>query len=287
MRDNRGPWYLLTGLIFGAALGLLISWLIYPIRYVDTSPASLLSNFKDQYRALIAVTYMSTGDLDRARSRLALLNDDNPVEALLNQAQNSQAAGGSVEEVNALNELASALSHGPVASPTTEASATPTTQPTPTLSPTPLLPATGALATTPISGTVVILGTPRPTVTPLPTRTATPTQGAAFVLQKQDLVCDTTAGQDLIQVVALDAAGKPVPGVEIIVGWGSSQDHFFTGLKPELGAGYADFAMTPGVTYSLQLAEGGQAVNGITASECEASDNTRYYGSWKFTFVQP
>ena len=39
MRDNRGPWYLLTGLVIGAALGLVFSWLVYPIRYVDTAPA--------------------------------------------------------------------------------------------------------------------------------------------------------------------------------------------------------------------------------------------------------
>ncbi len=289
MRDNRGPWYLLTGLILGVALGLAYSWLIQPIRYVDTPPASLRSDFKDQYRALIAAAYMSTGDLERAKARLDLLKDANASEALSIQAQLSQAAGRPDYEVQALNLLASALSHGPVPSATTQPTITPTVRPTGTLSPTPLLPGTGA----PITGTLTLAGSPSttpsppPTVTPLPTRTATPTQGAPFVLQKQDLVCDTAAGQSLIQVEMLDAAGQPVPGVEIIVSWGTNQDHFFTGLKPELGPGYADFLMSPGVTYTLQLASGGQPVPGIKASECEASDGTRYWGSWKLVFVQP
>ncbi len=299
MRDNRGPWYLLTGLILGGALGLIFSWLVYPVRYVDTAPASLRSDFKDQYRALIAAAYLSTGDLERAKARLALLKDDNPVQSLSIQAQIAQADGHSEAEVKALNLLASALSHGPVASPTPQNSATPTAQPGATLSPTPLLPTNDTTAPVQVSASISetmtvpaptapqATSTPRPTVTPLPTRTATPTQGAPFALKEQDLVCDPAAGQSLIQVETLDAAGQPVPGVEFIVSWGNSQDHFFTGLKPELGAGYADFLMSPGVTYTLQLAEGGQPVNGVTASECESSDGTRYWGSWKIVFVQP
>ena len=38
---------------------------------------------------------------------------------------------------------------------------------------------------------------PGPTSTPLPTRTATPTQGAPFVLDRQELVCDPEAYREL------------------------------------------------------------------------------------------
>ncbi len=57
----------------------------------------------------------------------------------------------------------------------------------------------------------------------------------------------------------LDAAEQPVPSVELVVTWDGGEDHFFTGLKPELGLGYADFVMTPEVVYSIRLADGGQA----------------------------
>ena len=45
-------------------------------------------------------------------------------------------------------------------------------------------------------------------------------------------------------------------------------DHFYTGLKPDIDIGYADFGMTPGVNYTLQVAEGGQLITNLTAPEC-------------------
>jgi hypothetical protein len=84
-----------------------------------------------------------------------------------------------------------------------------------------------------------------------------------------------------------DAADDGVPGIEVIVHWDEGEDHFFTGMKPELGLGYADFTMTPGVTYLLQLAEGGQSVPDLTPAECEDNGGDRYWGSWMLIFVQP
>jgi hypothetical protein len=75
--------------------------------------------------------------------------------------------------------------------------------------------------------------------------------------------------------------------VEVIVNWTDGEDHFFTGLKPEYGLGYGDFLMTPGVTYSLHLAEGGEPASGLIAADCETASGDRYLGSWKLVFVQP
>jgi hypothetical protein len=97
-------------------------------------------------------------------------------------------------------------------------------------------------------------------------------------------VLDTAS---LIQVETRDAAGQPVPGIEVIVTWESGEDRFFTGLKPELGAGYADFNMTPGESYRVRLADGGDPLLDLTAVECEAEDGSRYWGSWKLVFQQP
>ena len=102
------PWYLLTGLILGFLLGLLYAWLINPVVYSNTEPATLRADFKDNYRLTIAQAYAASGDLERTESRLALLRDDDAVFMLGSQAQQALAAGFS-EDARALALLASAL----------------------------------------------------------------------------------------------------------------------------------------------------------------------------------
>lgn len=102
------PWYLLTGLILGFLLGLLYAWMINPVVYSDTEPASLRADFKGNYRLTIAQSFAATGDLERAASRLALLNDEDPIFILGSQAQQALAAGFA-EDGRALALLAAAL----------------------------------------------------------------------------------------------------------------------------------------------------------------------------------
>lgn len=66
MTENRGPWYLVTGLLLGLGVGLLLAWVILPVPYVASTPVSLRSDFKDEYRYLIASAYTATGNLERA-----------------------------------------------------------------------------------------------------------------------------------------------------------------------------------------------------------------------------
>lgn len=129
--------------------------------------------------------------------------------------------------------------------------------------------------------------TPTPTPTTLPTRTPTPTQGAPFVLDRRSLICKPEIGVPLIQVYTRDAAGQPVPGVETVISWENETNSFFTGLKSEIDLGYADFQMTPGITYNLHIAGGGQQINDLSAPECENAAGERYWGSWELDFVQP
>jgi hypothetical protein len=296
--ENRGPWYLLTGVVLGVIFGLVYAWAISPVRYVDTAPVSLRSEFKDQYRTLIAIAYTANGDLPRAEARLKLLGDPDPARMLTIQAQRALVEKRPDTEINALGALALALTQGgtPVFTPVPLIEAT-TATPTITLSPTPVVVATTSALSTSQTSTITSQTakstgsttphTPQPTNTPLPTRTPTPTPGAPFVLQDISLVCDQNPGAAMIQVQTRDAAGKPVPGVEVIVSWESGEDHFFTGLKPEIGLGYADYTMTPGVKYTLRLAEGGQPVPDLNASECEGNGGSRYWGAWMLVFAQP
>ncbi len=118
MSDNRGPWYLVTGMILGLALGLVYAWVFSPVQFVDNSPSSLQPAFKDQYRTMIAVAFASNRDLGRAQARLGLLGDLDPYRALSAQAQQYLAEGGSPDEARALGELAAAINQAAAAGPT-------------------------------------------------------------------------------------------------------------------------------------------------------------------------
>lgn len=113
MNERRGPWYLLTGLFIGLLAGLVYTWLVNPVRFVDTSPDLLRAEFKDQYRSMVALAYHTNGDLGRASSRLAQLKDAEPITELEAQAGRIRAQGGSELVASALAELAAALGRPP------------------------------------------------------------------------------------------------------------------------------------------------------------------------------
>jgi len=306
MRENRGSWYLLTGLVIGIALGLVYAWLISPVKYVDTEPATLRADYKDAYRQTIAQAYAVTGDLARAQARLALLGDEDQALALAEQAQRARAAGDP-EASQALAMLAAALGEVPLLpSPLPADTATPSVSPPPSLSPTPSgtpapeFTATATATFTPTATLTPTLGptptatrtpratvTPKPTRTPLPTITPTPTLAPPFVLDNQVQVCNPSLTEPQIQVFLNNAAGQGVPGVEVIITWASGQESIFTGLKPEIDPGYADFVMSPGTVYTLQVTGGGQIIPDLSIPECATDDGERYAGSWRLIFKHP
>jgi hypothetical protein len=265
---SRGGWpSLLLGLAIGVAAGLYYAWSINPVEYQDTGPASLRQDFKQEYVALIAAAYAEGNDLARARGRLALFPDldlsSKDLEAL---AQQRLAAGAPAEEALALARLAEDLqpADSAAASPPSSSGARPTRTATPSATPRPL----------PSS-------TPRPTLAP----SATP--GAPFTLVSRQELCDATRQEAFIRVTVLDAAGEQVPGVAILVIWDEGQDRFFTGLKPELGAGFADFSMDPETTYALQLEGADQLVTDLEPIRCQDDEGQSYSGSWDLRFQQP
>jgi hypothetical protein len=252
---------LIVGLALGLAGGLYYAWRLDPVEYTDTAPASLRADFRASYLTLIASAYRATGDLPRAEARLAAFALPDPASSLATLAQQLLAAGVPTSEARALAQLAEDLA-GP--SPTHPPPQTPVPSGIPTQTRTPTI-----------------------TATPLPTRTPTATPGAPFALAEQNRVCDATLAGPLLQVVVLDAAEQEVPGVEVIVIWDEGQDHFFTGLKPELGLGYGDFLMEEGVSYAVQLAGGRETITGLTAEDCVDEDGVFFLGSWSLVFVQP
>ena len=283
---RRIPWSVLLALLAGLGLGLLYSWVISPVRVVDSAPIALRPDFKDQYRSAIAAAFKSTGNLERARARLGLLGDANPIEALNAQAQR-MLASGDFQEADEVAALASALAQGNAFVAPASSTAIPPTTAQPISTGNDAAPTTTAQQT--FTSTPEIIPTPAIILeaTPRPTRTPRPTQGAPFALTGQESICDTNLPDGLLQVLVLNANRRQLPGVEIRITWDGGEDQFFTGLKPELGNGYADFIMTPNVNYTVQLAQGSDTAIGLIAPACESPSGDPFTGGFKLTFQQP
>lgn len=109
MNENRGQWYLLTGLAIGLMIGLVISLGFAPAKPNRAAPASMTEDFKAVYRGMIALAFNVDHDLGRAKARLTLLQDVNPGAVFSSQAQRLLASGGDVMEANALSILGQML----------------------------------------------------------------------------------------------------------------------------------------------------------------------------------
>jgi hypothetical protein len=282
---RRVPWAIILALLAGLGLGLVYSWIISPARVTDAEPLTLRSDFKDQYRSAIAAAYAATGNLPRAQARLSLLADSEPIEALNAQAQRMLGSGQSLEQADQVAALAGALEQGVAL----EVTSTPVPQ---------------------IANTVIITATPLPdrsdvplevtetvqavetqaTVnvpTPRPTQTPVPTLGPPFALTGQESVCDPNLPDGLLQVIVFDSRRRQLAGAKIMITWDGGEEEFFTGLKPELGNGYADFVMDPNTTYTVQLEAGSDIASGLTTSTCQTAEGENFLGGVKLTFHQP
>lgn len=298
MTMKRFPWAWLFALVAGFGLGLAYSWVLSPVQYVDAEPRILRSDFKDHFRSAIAAAYASNADLERAHARLVLLGDPNPSQALAAQAQRMLAAGESPEAIQQVAWLSSALQGQQVAAnpPATETiSPTSTGEPpdeivgSSTVASETFEPATAPVGTSDQLTEVEATGTPIPvlTATPKSTQTPTPTLGAPYQLVGQDTVCDTALAEGLLQVIVTNASRRQIPGAEIIITWNSGEEHIFTGLKPELGHGYADFIMAPDITYTVRMADGGTPASELFVPNCNGADDEAYLGGMRITFQQP
>ena len=288
---KRLPWDILLALLVGLGLGLVYSWVISPARVVDAQPASLRFDFKEQYRSVVAAAYEATGNLPRARARLSTLGDADPIEALNAQAQHMLASGTQLERADRVAALARALAdeHGdaPLSTPTVEIAKTNDNLSTVTSLP----PASASDVPTLLAETPEIVEIePTSTIgapTPRPTRTLIPTLGAPFTLTGQETVCDSNLPDGLLQVFVLNHNRRQMAGVEIALTWDGGKEQFFTGLKSELRNGYADYIMTPDVTYTIQLVRGSDIALGIVAPTCQAPSGETFFGGIKLTFQQP
>jgi hypothetical protein len=284
----------------GVALGLLISWWLWPVEYTDVSPDTLRPAHRLEYIVLIAQAYKHDGDLRRAQIRLAALGD-------LASMGLAYLPGGPGYVPGA----------APTATWTPWPTATPTfPPPTPTASPTPSPTATSQPTETPTPAltrepthTLVVRAsatpsrvpsstvtstptlTPRPTRTPRPTwtPTATPRPEPRFELAQLRRICpgasDPKEASGQLRITVLNAEGEQQPNVELLVRWSDGEDRVFTGLKPEMGAGYADFSLERGQSYQVGvIGVESDVAQGIVADECVDGAGGTQVVSWEIVF---
>jgi hypothetical protein len=268
---------LFLGLVLGLAGGLFYAWLINPIVYINARPAQMSEEYQEEYIFLISQSYAYTGDWELAVQRLDDLDAPDLPQRVALLFERYLRQGAPAESVRNLANLTRRLGGDNPAltlfNPTPEPpalTATPTrpiSTPTATLLPTPS-------PTRPPTSTIA----PTPTPSPSPSPTATPRPN--FRLLSQERVCAPDEPAPLIVVQTLDAELEPQAGVEVVVEWAGGRDRFFTGFRLEEDPGYADFVMTPDVSYSVFLAEGSPTIGGLRIEACANGQP----GGWALTF---
>ena len=276
-------------LLAGFGLGILFAWVIFPVRYVDTNPNTLRADFKDQFRVAIAASYASDHNLDRAKARLTLLGDPDAVQELTAQAQRMLGAGESFNIIQEVAGLATDLQLGVASILPTTSAVTVANQVVSTKTVVVPLTATETLEAIIETPTFESVNTPTifDTPTARPTRTLIPTASAPYQLLSQDQVCNPNLTDGLMQISVLDNHHHQMPGMEIIITWNGGEEHLFTGFKPDIGDGYADYMMQPGVIYTVRVAQPGAPIPNLSAPACPDSNGQTYTGGIKLTFQQP
>jgi len=283
MKPKQGQWHLLTGTIMGILLGVVFSLWILPVQYIDTEPNTLRTSDRERYREVVANAFLVEADTNRALARIALLQDANSSSALISQAQVLLASNGNAQTARGLALLGAAVNQPSLRiTPLPSAigmGSTPTLQ-TPTGS-------QEAITVMPTL-TPAATRTPFATFTPRPTALPSPTLGAAFVLAKQEDICDPLPKVPLIEIEVKDASGKPIAGVKIQLSQvNGGSETFYTGLYPEVNEGYANYVMTSGMEYALRVGEAGQLVSGLKIPVCKTGSSSSAPGSIYLLFQQP
>lgn len=293
MKDERLWWIggVLVGLVTGMSLGLTYAWILDPPPLSLAAAASLNPRDREVYMVLVAAAYTADGNLDRAKERLARLEDADTAGAVVALAERRVSEGGDTRDVRVLASLADTL--GSTSALVRPFIATPTTTPTSTHTPTP----TSTSTITPTStraATSTRITTPAHVATPTATRPAVPTptftvEAGRFRIAQSTAVCDSEVS-GLLRVYVRDDAGHGMPGIRVQVSWPGGEDRFYTGFKPSLDPGYADFEMRPGEVYDVALVDvKGDVARNVGAQLDRACPGlpTDKQPSWQIVFELP
>ena len=276
----RFPWAaLIVGLVLGLVGGLAYAWFLNPVNFVNISPSMLSEDDQRDYILLVAEAYLQDGDLDRARMRLAALGSRDVAERVTVLADNAFLRGDDPERVRALAALSEALGQRSMAADVFSGTTAPTTPPellTPTAtfegmpSPTPSQSPATAFPTTSLE-------------IPSPTPDLFPKTDLSLI--DRGIICEDDYPSGRIEVYVYDGSGQSVPGIEVLVEWEGGQDRFFTGLKPDIDPGYADFELEGDRVYTVTLVGRAEPVLGIDSAGCLTPAGRTAIPTYRLTFA--
>jgi hypothetical protein len=92
-------------IVIGGAIGAAYGWLISPVKYVDTSPATLRIDFKTDVVLMTAEAYRSEGDLGAAVQRLSVLGVAAPTEQVRQAISFAQQQGYNENDIQRMTTL--------------------------------------------------------------------------------------------------------------------------------------------------------------------------------------
>lgn len=245
----------LASLIIGVALGLLLTWVIWPVEFKNADPADLRPTLRDDYIRMISLAYEADGDVARARQRLGALRLTNPAQTFNELIEREIRNASDPATPDALVHLAQALDLKP-----------PYTAMRP-----PPQPRSGA----PI--TVFVVATP--------VNTAPSFQ----LIEHAQLSCVDEPENAYLRFFVRNAAGRDLPNIAIEIRGKDMNETIYTGLKPERGLGYADYEAAPG-TYAVTILNSqtetfANLVIGEMPANCKADKGVTPRG-WKLVFQQ-
>lgn len=281
---SRRPFSLLgilLGLLLGVGGALTFAWVLSPVEVVDSEPWQLGADDKTQYMIAIALSYRYDGDLGTAINRLVGLRlPGDPIQAVADTAC-ALATTGYANNTSGLNAVRALMrfyqlqgrtgcADQLIAAGEDPGSVVNIDVPTPTLT----LPPPPSKTPTPSAD--------QPTPTPLFVAVPSSVPQNDFELVSVNTSCDT----GLIQVFVVELNGSTgIPGMEIRARWDGGESRFFTGLKPERGAGYADFQMEAGIDYLIDMPGRSDPVSRpLSAIPCTMEGGARALTSYTVIF---
>jgi hypothetical protein len=95
--------------IIGIAIGMVYGWIISPVEFVDTTPASLRADYRADYVLMVGESYHADRDAALAIKRLAILGAKPPATLAEDAYSAGQQAGFSQDDLALIQELRHAL----------------------------------------------------------------------------------------------------------------------------------------------------------------------------------
>jgi hypothetical protein len=249
-----------VGVLLGFTGGLIFTWFLSPLTYMDTYPPMLAPRYRQDWARMAVWAYAMEENRDRTQVRLLNLPRSEVATVAAEVLDRAVVQGHPIEVLQSIARLAADYgAAGPGVMVYLESAGTLPFDPLPVASPTSVTdddPTVTRTSTTP-PVTATAARPRRSTSTPTPL----PTLELPIRIISQTLTCELSPriaiSLEMSRTVVVrrrevtEQVGLPMREVWLI--WESGSDRAITGFRPEIGLGYADFDVEPGHVYNLYI----------------------------------